>query len=105
MRHKFYSLLFLLSVAAHFDSAGQAPSTPITPAPSHQSTTTSNDVNMCATVSDPNGDMMTVRYFGRKKSTSSSQKFTLVFLPDTQYYTEEPHGVHGGNIDMFNAQT
>ena len=33
-------------------------------------------------------------------------KFTIVLLPDTQYYTEEPQGNHlGGIAAMFNAQT
>jgi hypothetical protein len=105
MKHKFYSLIFLLFLRLYLPAHSQAPAQPINPAPPNETITTTNDVNLCADVSDPNGDLMQVRYFGRAKTSSGSQKFTLVFLPDTQYYTEEPQGTHGGNIEMFNAQT
>ncbi|RYG44542.1 MAG: hypothetical protein EOO01_19315, partial [Chitinophagaceae bacterium] len=83
----------------------QAPDPPRNPVPAHQGSAGSSRPDLCATVSDPGGDNLQVRYYGRQKTASSSQKFTIVFLPDTQYYTEEPQENHGGNIAMFNAQT
>ncbi|WP_276501299.1 T9SS type A sorting domain-containing protein [Terrimonas pollutisoli] len=105
MKHKFYMLLFLLTVGVYLSCHSQAPAQPTNPDPPDQDITTSNDINLCADISDPNGDLMRVKYFGRTKTSAGSQKFTLVFLPDTQYYTEEPQGNHGGNIAMLNAQT
>src|SRR6185503_5121218 len=73
--------------------------------PANQGGASSVNPNLCATVSDPNGGTMQVKYFGRVRTASNSNKFTIVILPDTQYYTEEPQGNNGGNIAMFNAQT
>jgi len=44
-----------------------------------------------------------VRFYGRKKVTKS--KFTVAFVPDTQFYTAEPQGKNGGNNSMYKAQT
>ena len=84
---------------------GQSPNQPINPVPADQSMVSTNRPDLCATVSDPNGGTLQVKYSGRVKNTSSSQKFTIVFLPDTQYYTEQPQENHGGKIAMFKAQT
>ncbi len=46
-----------------------------------------------------------MRYFGRVRTAGNSDKFTIILLPDTQYYTEQPQGNNGANIAMFNAQT
>jgi hypothetical protein len=39
-----------------------------------------------ATVTDPNADPLTVKFFGREVTVGSS--FSLIGLPDTQYYSE-----------------
>jgi hypothetical protein len=100
-------LVFFLFIAGSAElSYSQAPNQPTNPAPVHQSGSGSINPSLCATVSDPNGGTLQVRYHGRKKPVNGSEKFTIVILPDTQYYTEEPQGTHdGGNIAMFNAQT
>jgi hypothetical protein len=49
------------------------------------------------TVADRNSQSMTVKLFGRKKVGQNS---TIIALPDTQFYTEEPQGTNssgGGN--------
>ncbi len=105
MKFYFYILLFLVSVPG-LTSYGQAPNQPVNPGPAHQSATGSINPNLCATVTDPNGGTLQVKYSGRLKTTTGSEKFTIILLPDTQYYTEEPQGTHdGGNASMFNAQT
>lgn len=60
------------------------------------------------TVSDPEGDAMNVRFFGRPMP-SDSDSFTLVALPDTQIYTENYPEVFDsqtqwivGNVDDLN---
>lgn len=83
------------------------PNQPINPSPANNAAAPSTSPNICATVSDPNGGNIRVRYFGRPKSQTG--KFTLVMLPDTQFYTEVTAGggssSTGGTIAMFNAQT
>ncbi|MGZ8558046.1 MAG: T9SS type A sorting domain-containing protein [Chitinophagaceae bacterium] len=104
MKFNFYILLFCLALIG-FTSYSQAPNQPVTPVPAHEGGTGSINPDLCATVSDPNGGTLRVKYSGRAKTTNGSEKFTIVLLPDTQYYTEEPQGNHGGNTAMFNAQT
>ena len=41
-----------------------------------------------ATVSDPDGDLLTVTFYGRVKAATSP--FTIVVIPDTQYYVADP---------------
>ena len=82
------------------------PNQPTNPAPVNNGISATTSPNICATVSDPNGGNLRVRFYGRKKPTGGSGKFSIIMLPDTQYYTEEPQGNHqGGNASMFNSQT
>jgi len=82
----------------------QPPDQPTGATPANNSTASSLSPNLCANVSDPNGGTVRVRFFGRKKP-SGGQKFTVIVLPDTQFYTAEPQGTSGGNNNMFKAQT
>ncbi|MFI5131523.1 MAG: Ig-like domain-containing protein, partial [Chitinophagales bacterium] len=102
MKLSFY-VSFLFFIVAGLASFGQAPNLPANPSPANQATLVSTNPNLCATVSDPNGGTVQVRYFGRAKPANSSEKFTIILLPDTQYYTEEPQGP--GAAAMFNSQT
>ena len=105
MKFNFYILFFCLAFIG-FTSYSQAPNQPVNPVPANQGGTGTLNPNLCATVSDPNGGTIQVKYSGRVKTTNSSEKFTIILLPDTQFYTEEPQGNHdGGNAAMFNAQT
>ena len=65
--------------------------------------------NLSITVTDPENDKLRVRFYGRKKNTatatSTAGKFTIILLPDTQYYTAEPQGMYGGKNSMFKSQT
>jgi hypothetical protein len=97
--------VFALITTISATCRGQAPYPPVNPSPANLSGASTVNPNLCATVSDPNGGALQVRYFGRERMASNSNKFTIVFLPDTQYYTEEPQGNHGGNSAMFNSQT
>jgi len=83
------------------------PSLPVNPSPVNNGYALSNSPNICATVSDPDGGNLTVRYYGRRKINPGT-KFTIIGLPDTQYYTEELPGTNssgGGHNGIFKAQT
>ena len=60
------------------------------------------DSKVVATVSDRNNQPMTVKLFGRKKTTGSGSNFVVIGLPDTQYYTSH---LNGGTNELFKAQT
>ncbi len=79
------------------------PDLPDTPSPADAVTALSVDPDLCAMVDDPGGDNLQVRFFGRPVAAPGSI-FTIVWLPDTQYYVEEP-ATHGGTPAMFNTQT
>ncbi|MGB3006041.1 MAG: LamG-like jellyroll fold domain-containing protein [Chitinophagaceae bacterium] len=86
----------------------QAPNQPINPSPANNANSPSTSPNICATVSDPNVDNLTVRFYGRKKVVTPGSKFTIIGLPDTQFYTEELPGTNssgGGHNGIFKAQT
>lgn len=51
-------------------------------------------------VSDRNNQAVTVKLFGRKKTTATN--FTVIGLPDTQYYTSHKNGATN---ELFKAQT
>ncbi len=85
----------------------QPPNQPINPSPANNAGAPSTSPTICATVSDPNGGNLTIRFYGRKKVTPGA-KFTIIGLPDTQFYTEEPQGANssgGGHNGIFKAQT
>ena len=52
-------------------------------------------------VSDPDGDPLTVTFEGRLHQDAGAD-FTIIALPDTQYYA---CGCSGGSVDTFPAQT
>lgn len=81
-----------------------APNQPTNPSPVNNTTASSNNPSLCANVSDQNGGTLRARFYGRRKA-AAGQKFTVIVLPDTQYYTAEPQGSNGGNNTMFKAQT
>lgn len=52
------------------------------------------------TVSDPDNDPLTITLYGRKAPIADPD-FSVIILPDTQYYVSSRHG---GNRQMFNTQ-
>lgn len=87
--------------------ATNPPNQPINPSPANNANAPSVSPNICATVSDPDAGNLTVRFYGRKK-VNANAKTTIIGLPDTQFYTEEPQGQNsggGGHNGIFKAQT
>ncbi|MDH4411351.1 MAG: Ig-like domain-containing protein, partial [Verrucomicrobiales bacterium] len=59
-------------------------------------------VNLTANVSDPEGLPLNVTFYGRPKSAPPGENFTLVTLPDTQFYSEN---TGGSRFALFQSQT
>lgn len=78
------------------------------------------EMNLCLTVANHNSNKLKVNFYGRKKivstdktnlssahtdlATTSTGQFTIILLPDTQYYTAEPQGTNGGSNAIFKRQ-
>src|SRR4026209_1334000 len=103
---KMANLLFLVLVSITANS--QAPQQPTNISPLNGTTNYATNT-ITVTVTDPNGYPMTVKLYGRKKTcTSTASNFTVIGLPDTQFYTEEIPGTNsagGGNNEILKAQT
>lgn len=92
-------------VTGNFNS--QAPNQPTNPSPATAGFAANTSPTLCATVSDPNGGNLQVKFYGRRKIATGA-KFTVIGLPDTQFYTEEVQGTNsagGGHNGIFKAQT
>ena len=51
-------------------------------------------------MTDPEADNMTVSFYGRLKNPPPGPDFTIIALPDTQHYTDNP-----SNYANYSAQT
>ncbi len=78
------------------------PDSPVVVSPDDMATDTDLSPALEVAVSDPDGDTLTVAFYGRPVSPSDSSSFSIIHLPDTQYYTGQ---VNGGTPDMFVCQT
>jgi PKD repeat protein len=65
----------------------QAPSLPVVNAPADGATGVPLTPTLDVHVSDPDENDLTVTFYGRRVLTSTAPDFTLVALPDTQYYS------------------
>ncbi len=72
---------------APFGVVNVAPAVPAVVQPANGAVGVSVPALLHANVSDPNGDLMTATFYGRPAQTTG-QDFTLVVLPDTQYYSK-----------------
>ena len=77
------------------------PRQPTLPSPAHTDTVAGMPITVQARVSDPNGDSLKVTFYGRAVATAGPD-FTLIEIPDTQYYTSS---MNGGTPAMFTSQT
>ncbi len=90
-------LAHLLVLAAR---AG-APDAPALRAPADGATDLALAVELSVAVSDPDGDALTATFYGRPR-VAPGEDFTLVALPDTQFYA---CGCSGGSTETFGVQT
>lgn len=91
----FISFLFPLFSFAQVVPSGQ------TMFPADQDSCEATSVQLCAYVGDTDGDSLLVNFYFRP-SNAAPPDFTIVGLPDTQYYTSQ---LNGGSNEYFKAQT
>src|SRR3972149_7049549 len=91
------------STAFRLDSAqlegNLPPDAPTLVAPADGATGVTRPPYLSVQVSDPEADNLTVTFWGKRKA-SAQPDFTIVVLPDTQFYT-----VNAGGDLIFKAQT
>lgn len=77
------------------------PNQPTLVAPSNNATNTNLTTNLSVNVTDPESGTMTVAYYARPCPPSGGADFTVVGIPDTQYYTSL---LNGGTNDIYKSQ-
>lgn len=81
----------------------QAPTISLTsPADNATNVGTAGTVTLNASVSDPESQPLSVTFYGRNKAPAPGPDFTLVTLPDTQFYSQNTGGTRLAN---FTSQT
>jgi len=78
------------------------PDVPTLITPPDNSTNTTTSPVLSATVSDPNGGNLTVQFYGRPVNATVGADFSIIAIPDTQYYTS---ALNGGSPAIFDTQT
>jgi hypothetical protein len=79
------------------------PNAPSNPSPADGIYVAPTSTALCVAASDPDNIQLRVRFYGRKKNKTG--KFTVILLPDTQFYTREPQSATRGNNSFFKLQT
>ncbi|MFN8587244.1 MAG: LamG-like jellyroll fold domain-containing protein [Candidatus Eisenbacteria bacterium] len=78
------------------------PNAPVLVAPADAATGVATSPTLSVSVSDPDADSVTVRFYGRRVGGGTPPAdFTLIGLPDTQYYTGQ---LNGGTNAMLKSQ-
>jgi hypothetical protein len=80
--------LFLVCVTGSVPAIASAPDAPSNPNPQDGATDVPASAQLCADVYDPQGGELDVRFLARDPSRSPAEPFTIIFLPDTQYYSQ-----------------
>jgi hypothetical protein len=88
------------TVSITINPVNDPPLPPVLVSPADAATGVSISTTPEVTVSDPEGDNLTVTFYGRTTPPGTDSDFTLIWLPDTQHYTDDP--AHEPN---FFAQT
>ncbi|MFY9527638.1 MAG: choice-of-anchor D domain-containing protein [Candidatus Acidiferrales bacterium] len=84
-------------------SGGSPPNPPTSNSPADGVTGVSTSPTLNVNVTDPNSQNLTVNFYGKViPSATPGPNFSIVALPDTQYYSA---GLQGGTLAMFNSQT
>ncbi len=78
------------------------PSAPTLVSPPDNSTDTSASPTLSVDVSDPDGGNLTVQFYGRPVGAVAGADFSIIAIPDTQYYTSS---LNGGSPAIMDTQT
>jgi hypothetical protein len=71
-------------------------------APANGATGVSQSATLRVQVTDPDGDPISVSFYGRVVTAPAAADFTLIGIPDTQYYASS---LNGGSPAIMNSQT
>jgi hypothetical protein len=82
-------------------SVNDPPNAPSLVAPSNNATNTNLTTNLQTSVSDPEAGTLTVAYYARPCPPAAGANFTVVGIPDTQYYTSL---LNGGSNETYKQQ-
>lgn len=77
------------------------PNAPTLIAPSNNATNTNLTTNLQVNVTDPEAGTLTVAFYARPCPPTAGADFTVVGIPDTQYYTSL---LNGGSNETYKAQ-
>ncbi|MCX6274177.1 MAG: T9SS type A sorting domain-containing protein [Bacteroidetes bacterium] len=77
------------------------PNQPVLVSPSNNATNTNLTTNLQTNVTDPESGTLTVAYYARPCPPSAGSDFTVIGIPDTQYYTSL---LNGGTNSIYKAQ-
>jgi len=76
------------SMNDQFITFNKAPDKPFNPSPAHGSSGIPTSTILSVNVSDPDGDLMDVYFYQPGIEAPSTPDFTIIMLPDTQYYSQ-----------------
>ena len=106
LRPRFLALIATIAACATLhplDAAAQnLPDAPAVVVPPPSATLTQLAPRLSVEVTDADADHLTVTFYGRPVTTPDGPDFTLIEIPDTQFYSG---GLNGGAPWMFSAQT
>jgi hypothetical protein len=83
-------------------SFNMPPVQPLLISPANNATNVTTSPSLVVTASDPDGQPLTVDFYGRTTTSVAGPDFSIVGLPDTQYYSGE---LNGGTNSIFQSQT
>ncbi len=86
----FQLIVFLVVVTFGVGPAvrADAPGAPTNPLPASGAVGVAANPSICADVTDPDGDPLDVKFFGRDLTATPAEDFTIIVIPDTQYYSQ-----------------
>ena len=100
--YTFNSVIANHTISATFVASNLPPESPTLITPLDASSGISRPPTLNISVHDPEGDPMTVTFYGKPSSESIGGDFTIIDLPDAQNYTGN---LNGGSNAIFKAQT
>jgi hypothetical protein len=83
-------------------TVNHSPEAPALVSPAHLASGVSRNASLAVSVGDPDAESLTVRFYGRPHGGGSGADFSIIVLPDAQFYSAE---TNGGTAAMFRAQT
>ncbi len=79
------------------------PDVPTLVAPANGATDVSDPVSLTVHASDPVAENLTVSFYGRPKDSSSAADFTLIAIPDPQYYAASHPEIYDNQMNWVVA--